>query len=166
MSFRTLYASVWTATALACSTSAPKAVDDVDILDRYLPGVGVDAAASTDSGSSGTIGLGAPVDGPVGPIDGLAAEMIGDLGCYTIWSMSGEQCSGCGLAWSVDLYVTDDFCGGAVDDARIFQLNYGAAYFDSTYLGIADYGGGYVYWRTYGYGYGYGYDYFIGYAFY
>ena len=159
--------------ALACASERPQASDELGLLSDYAPGAADPNYSPAEGGSAGTGGTGsAPPDGvTVGSIDGLAAVISGS-GCIHVWTMRGDQCPGCGLAWDVELSYMDATCDPLEDRFGTFEMVYGAVYFNGTYWGNVDrYGGGYIYWRSPGYGYGYyseyetvGEPYYLGYA--
>ena len=163
--------SMLAVSALACASEAPQATDKIGLLSDYAPGVADPNEAPAGGGTGGTGGTGsAPPDGvTVGPIDGLAAVVSGE-GCFHIWTMRGDQCPGCGLAWDVELSYMDATCDPLEDRFGTFEVLYEAVYFNGEYWGtLGRYGGGYIYWRSPGYGYYYEYEiegdtYYVGYA--
>jgi|GEM_PF-4138238 len=100
----------------------------------------------------------------VGPITGTAGVYVQETDCDVIWDMSGSQCDGCGLGWSVVLAPSaDSTCDFGQRASGWFELKDGAAYFKEDYWGAAVYGEGSATWETVGYIYG-AYDYSYAYS--
>ncbi len=108
-----------------------------------------------DSGGSGGSGGGDAY------IDGFFTIDIVGL-CDIVWDMSGPEasCSGCDLAFDVDLTNNVGSCTGVGNTEGALVFGNGAAYFDGNYIGEGAFGGGIAAFYSYGYIYGeYGYQY-------
>ncbi len=136
--------------------------------------VNVDADGKVDGGGGGGGGGGGNNSGDGGgdgstdntgsTLSGIFQLGVVELGCLNEWDMLGQEasCSGCDLAFNVELYETVSECGSIGDLNGILELAYGAAYFNGGYVGEEYHSDGFLAFYTYEYQYGAYYTYLYG----
>ncbi len=86
----------------------------------------------------------------------------GDYVCDVAWNMTGTEtsCSGCDLAFAVDLTNESGSCGLGDSGGGTLEWANASAYFNGYYIGQGYLGGGVAAFATNGYIYGSYYDYY------
>lgn len=109
-----------------------------------------DSAATTGATTGGTTG-----GSTVGAFSGTGGVLIVEAGCDIIWDFAGPATNGMDLMWDVEgVNYGAGSCEFGTDLYGTLEVTWYSVYFAGDYWGAAFYGGGDLYWYTYGYVYG------------
>ena len=150
--------------ATGCAADRFEKQDGVDWLveGEHRPG------GADDTGDAGSLNGAFDDTGLTSPIAGIGEVELVVSDCTVMSTLTGEQCPGCDLAWTITLRPIDASCTPPEARVGTFSLAYGSAYFNDAYWGAATYSGGFVSWHSNRYtsGASGGWQLHTGYAFY